>query len=514
MFSFFYRFNWNFIKWNDNTVSLTQHKIYLASKKSDIFLVKNKQRRFFKSFYAHIFSVRNCFEKFPSLQSYFYSSKDKFFLVSLLSSKRNLFLHGFFYNIKKAFLFYSYDFFLLYKLSFSLLLTSTLLPYINDINPCFIKDYYFFVEGNFFDFEQILIDVFKYSYYFKVENFKFLYFARFSWIYKNFPLDVNFLKNFLDRKNLVFFKSLFLIIFNFIFNGLNFFFQENFFISYKVYYLFYIDKFYFFFKFPYDFFICKKIIISFFSLRGIILNININSFYRFETFVFNFFIFDFLRFGSNILLHINKKHIQFYKLSLKMIVKMFLKKSVFFLVNLLNKKILDCLNRGFFCFNNNFLFLELDLYLYRLLWRYIKKLHSRKTRTWIYSKYWKFFSGIWRFFITDIKTGNFLFLKSHLYSSKYFYSYRNMKFKISNTLNIFNLYNKGKLERMIFEKFKYKFSPNFIVLYNNQRGLCFFCKKSIYSNRFVILNIKKWNFSFFENLILIHFYCNNFNQLQ
>lgn len=40
-------------------------------------------------------------------------------------------------------------------------------------------------------------------------------------------------------------------------------------------------------------------------------------------------------------------------------------------------------------FENNF---KLDLYVYRLLWKFLKRIHPRRTNTWIYSKYWGTFS--------------------------------------------------------------------------------------------------------------------------
>lgn len=177
-------------------------------------------------------------------------------------------------------------------------------------------------------------------------------------------------------------------------------------------------------------------------------------------------------------------------------------------MSLINKRIKHWSEQFVFCFNKKYLCLELDLFVYKLLWQYLKKLHSKKTNTWIYSKYWRCFSGVWKFFILDVSTGNFLFLKSHFYLNTF--SKNNDIFRFSKFLNLFNLYNKEQLNVVLFEKIKYTFLSSFSCLYNSQKGLCFLCKKPIYSKNSKILTLKKRDSSLFESLLLIHSYCNMF----
>ena len=62
---------------------------------------------------------------------------------------------------------------------------------------------------------------------------------------------------------------------------------------------------------------------------------------------------------------------------------------------------------------------ELDVYLYRLLWKWAKRRHPRRNNTWIYSKYWKVFGGIWSFYVVNNLNGELTFLNSHVYLKKH-----------------------------------------------------------------------------------------------
>lgn len=274
----------------------------------------------------------------------------------------------------------------------------------------------------------------------------------------------------------------------------------------KIHYIFHLNKLYIFFEYPDTFLKIKNSLIYFLNSKGIIYYISDFYFCNSTLCGFNLSVLNFLKFGSRFLININEKSVQLYKLKLKTLIKSYVNKNIFILVNLINNKIKGWLEYSIFCFVIKYSFLELDLYIYKLLWKQVKKFHSKKSNTWIYLKYWKYFSGIWRFFVIDFFSSKVLFLKSHFY----FVDYYNSKdiFKISNFLNIFNLFNFKKLNNVLFEKFKYKFLPNFITLYNSQKGLCFVCKRPIYSKNFKFLNVNALLPNFFENLFLAHNYCN------
>jgi hypothetical protein len=208
------------------------------------------------------------------------------------------------------------------------------------------------------------------------------------------------------------------------------------------------------------------------------------------------------------LLNVTKKSVQLYKIKLKLLIKYSLKKNIFSSLRLINDKIDFWAKQFIFCFNKKYLCFELDFFVYKLLWRYLKKFHLKKTNTWIYSKYWRCFSGVWKFFVLDVTKGSFLFLKSHRSSKSFFV--QNYIFKFSTFLNLFNMYNKEQVRYILFEKIKYTFLSSFACLYDNQKGLCYLCKRPIYSKNFKILTFTKRDSNLFENLSMVHFYCNIF----
>lgn len=149
---------------------------------------------------------------------------------------------------------------------------------------------------------------------------------------------------------------------------------------------------------------------------------------------------------------------------------------------------------------------ELDVFLYRLLWRWAKRRHPRRNNTWIYSKYWSYLFGKWRFFVKDIINGKVLLIKSHLY-------YKSRIFRVPNSINVFDISNKPKVNDIWFKKIRKNFKGICSLLYNNQKGLCPICNRLIFStsfNDFRVLRKKKKSGSttiFISNLILIHNYC-------
>lgn len=144
----------------------------------------------------------------------------------------------------------------------------------------------------------------------------------------------------------------------------------------------------------------------------------------------------------------------------------------------------------------------LDMYLYKLIWKYLKKLHSKRTNVWIYNKYWKKIYGFPRLLIKDNLSQNIYFLKSHSL-------FVNFLYRIPLSLNIFDLFYNRYLWNILFSKFLYSFSNSYRILYINQKGLCEGCKRPICFKNYKILKIEKNSqSSFVRKFFLYHSYCN------
>lgn len=143
----------------------------------------------------------------------------------------------------------------------------------------------------------------------------------------------------------------------------------------------------------------------------------------------------------------------------------------------------------------------MDIYIYKLLWKCVKKRHPRRPSTWIYSKYWKYYIGSWRFFIFDAFLGRFSFLISH--SSNQFKIYR-----LPISFNNFDKLNSLKLNSLWVKKYLISLKGLFKFLWKKQFGKCFFCHKLFNSINLDELKV----FSYYTgpinyNLFLVHRYC-------
>ncbi len=198
--------------------------------------------------------------------------------------------------------------------------------------------------------------------------------------------------------------------------------------------------------------------------------------------------------------------INYQKNSLKLLVKNSGNANLFSIVKNINSQI------DYWISNCNFLDFywdlsnEMDLFLYKILWSWAKKRHPRRSNTWIYSKYWKYLFGRWRFLIRDIIKGNVFLVKSHLF-------YKSHIFRIPNSISIFDINDKGKISDVWFKKIRKNFKGICAVLYNNQKGICLVCNRLIFlnsANEFKILRLSDKFRSRdvpLSNLTLVHNYC-------
>lgn len=193
----------------------------------------------------------------------------------------------------------------------------------------------------------------------------------------------------------------------------------------------------------------------------------------------------------------SKDFVTDYKITLKNIIKKCTNIKVLKIIELLNKEITLCKK------NNRFLIMFvpiakiLDLYINRLLWKYVKRLHSRRTNSWIYNKYWKYIAGSWRFIYIKQETGKLEVLLSHKHLDKSTYV-----INIPNITNTFKMMDYKKINYINFLKIKYTLNGIRSLIFNRQKGVCYKCNFPLHDNKNKIINFKK---KFF---VLVHATCN------
>lgn len=244
---------------------------------------------------------------------------------------------------------------------------------------------------------------------------------------------------------------------------------------------------------------------SYFSnLRGLLVNSrtsfsSFNSVYK----EFKFQGWNFCKFSDfNFVGRISTDSIINHKRKLKLLIKFNYSTNLFSLVHSINKIIFIWI----FKYSRSDYFWdiwgELDIYLYKLLWKWSQRRHPRRPNSWIYNKYWKFFGGIWRFFTQNILTGEVCILRSH-YTKEY------LVYRLPFSLSSFNLLDKTKTENIYSVRLENLFTGIVRILWKKQGGLCFFCHQVLIVstvNSFKILRVKNCNHSF-KNFILLHHYC-------
>lgn len=194
--------------------------------------------------------------------------------------------------------------------------------------------------------------------------------------------------------------------------------------------------------------------------------------------------------------------IRMHKMKLKTIIKNHGNLDVISLITKINRIILSW-SYYYNCVDNYWdIWGELDIYLYKLLWKWVKKRHPRRNSVWIYNKYWKLFIGSWKFFAVDFNKGTISFLRSH-----YLEGYLVYRFPFSS--NIFDLMDLSKVHTVFFKKFKNLLSGVYRVLWKKQNGLCFVCKQNFLFITFSNIKVYKLGNlnNFLSDLVLVHSSC-------
>lgn len=198
-------------------------------------------------------------------------------------------------------------------------------------------------------------------------------------------------------------------------------------------------------------------------------------------------------------------NIEYYKLKFKFIIKLNGLRDIFFSLKLINKEIFNFFCYYNFCDSFSRVFLSLDLFLYKIFWKLVKKIHPRRPNTWIYLKYWKYVEGIWNFFLLDSYSSlplymffNFLFyLKLYCLPSAFF---------------PLIFCNELKLGRIWLLKYSFVLTGVLKLLWKKQFGKCFFCSfyfelVSFYFPKVLFLRGSFLKNDVFGNVVLVHYYC-------
>nr|AMD08034.1 roaA protein [Euglena mutabilis] len=240
-----------------------------------------------------------------------------------------------------------------------------------------------------------------------------------------------------------------------------------------------------------------SLINTFLKMRGINWDYSLYSAFNFAEQKINIGDYEFMKDANkNITCLLLKNHLKNYKNKLKMIIKSNKFRQINNIIINLNNELKVWRNNNFFL--NNFLILtkELDLYMNKLLWRYVKRLHSRRSKTWIYKKYWICISGNWRFISKDQVTGKINVLLSHFFTLKSVFISR-----IPLITNFFHKVNLKKIFYIRILKVKNSLTGITSLIYNRQKGFCYKCKLPMFETRLKILKIQK------RILILVHYTC-------
>lgn len=148
---------------------------------------------------------------------------------------------------------------------------------------------------------------------------------------------------------------------------------------------------------------------------------------------------------------------------------------------------------------------SLDFYVYKLLWKFCKRLHPRRSNSWIFIRYWKQVSGKFKFFYTDPFNGKTFFLLSHVQTIV-------IKKRIPFTISVFSFYDKSKIYSDWFIKLRESFKGIYGILFDLQRGVCPCCGKLFFQfdlTNLRILHVKNSvvNSNKALNFLLVHRSC-------
>lgn len=184
--------------------------------------IKSRQSFLFRSFYSRISAVRNSLECDFSDKYKLFSSKEKFYLTSLLRYKKNFIGEYNFYNVTTQGITSSFSYFTFYTFCLDSLLKLSIYPFV-EINlsrsPIIFYHYNFKCES-IIEIRDIFLEGFKKLWYFNLIISDCINCINKPWFLRNFPLEKNFLKFLLGNKDFSSYSFLLQTFFNYLLNGL------------------------------------------------------------------------------------------------------------------------------------------------------------------------------------------------------------------------------------------------------------------------------------------------------
>ena len=202
---------------------------------------------------------------------------------------------------------------------------------------------------------------------------------------------------------------------------------------------------------------------------------------------------------------INFSELKLYKCKLKALVKGSLNSTCVGLIKLLNFNISLWSKKVKATSFYKSVALSLDFYLYKLLWKWCKRFHPRRTNSWIFERYWINISGCFKFFSVNILNAKNIFLISHF--SQFEFDKRSLCFVSS-----FEFRDRGKFYYDSFSKLRGSFRGIYGILFDAQQGICPCCNKLL--GDFDLSRLRIFHASGFAkcsrtefNLVLVHACC-------
>ncbi len=253
----------------------------------------------------------------------------------------------------------------------------------------------------------------------------------------------------------------------------------------------------------------KSLLEKFLLIKGLYIGEKMNLYSRYASFDLIYYLnwkFKKVK-NNNIFSDISNIAIHQYKSKLKILIKNSQHICLSKFLQKINILVLNFQIKNSYCSSFIKLAFQLDIYLYRLLWKWSKRKHPRRSNSWIYSKYWKSFNGIWKFCVMDLNVGNVLFLRSHILLKTH------RLYKLPRAFKVFNLENYQKLNCIWFNHSQFRLNLIYRALWNKQKGVCFRCFKPLnyfkYNENRIFNTYKLLKFinNPFSELILLHKYC-------
>lgn len=227
---------------------------------------------------------------------------------------------------------------------------------------------------------------------------------------------------------------------------------------------------------------------------------------------FNFMGWKFFYLNNNIIWGIVSPFtVKVHKRNLKSLLKTFNSKDIFLLIKRVNYLVIYWINNYSFSYSLWDISAELDVYLSKLFWSFVKRRHSRKSNIWIYSKYWKFLMGKFYFSCFNSLSGNTCVLRSH-------YFIKSKIYRLPFSLNIYLIPNFFTLNILWYKKVSVLFIGLYKLLYINQYGVCPYCCNFINHVSLTKIRILKFRCPIrlfsgkYSRLILLHNICSNIMQ--